>query len=509
MRRFPLILFVLYIAITERCEANKDYAYSIAQKVSLLDLKKYLVEDLSVYARELQQNLYAVELGVTQIEKVVQQLEEHNKGGEFNAIRQFALLRHLYSDWPQWLQFMRQKVASAWQIHAQEIRPYLPTKDDFDEACQVIYILIDVYGLSVEDFSRGLINGKQYTSKSFDLMDCSALARHGFEQRYFDLAEAWFEAIRADNDELHRVMGYDWAHVLQLYARNLYNLGKKELALEVLQKALSLGTDNHRILRQLKLMERGELVPMELEREGQVVNYAEGCRGLFDPPKGLSCHYDFHTHPLLRLAPLKVEPLHREPYIAMYHDVIYESEIEELKRDAMPDLKRSKVLDLSRGEVPDHGRTSMSAFQDYDQSKAVIAVNRRVMYMTGFEVLRGGSSDDLLVINYVPGAQYMPHRDFFGPTYKHYIERGDRIATTLFYLNDVEQGGNTVFPDLGISCTPKKGSAVVFHNMNSTYQGEMRSTHGGCPVLVGSKWAATKWIYGAEQMFQWPCVKPK
>ena len=29
--------------------------------------------------------------------------------------------------------------------------------------------------------------------------------------------------------------------------------------------------------------------------------------------------------------------------------------------------------------------------------------------------------------------------------------------------------------------------------------------HMGCPVLYGSKWAFTKWLYSDEQMWSHPC----
>ena len=29
--------------------------------------------------------------------------------------------------------------------------------------------------------------------------------------------------------------------------------------------------------------------------------------------------------------------------------------------------------------------------------------------------------------------------------------------------------------------------------------------HGGCPVLVGSKWITNKWIHSYGQMFNFPC----
>ncbi|XP_033254410.1 prolyl 4-hydroxylase subunit alpha-2-like [Drosophila miranda] len=318
----------------------------------------------------------------------VQQLEESFVGRVFSGIKQFAHLRHLHLDWPQWLRFMRKEVASAWQKHAQELRPYLPSKIDFVEACKAIYILIDVYGLSVGDFSHGLINGKQYKSKRFGAMDCFALARHGFERRYFDLAEAWFEAIAltSDNDEITRVLGYSCDLVLQLYARNLLNMNKKKLALTVLQRASTLGIDDQSILRQLELLERGDLKPTQGTRQLKMINFEHYVRGW--------------------LAPFKVEPLSQDPYIAMYHDVIYDSEIEELKRNAFPDMERSKVYTYSDEDSKTTGRSSMGAFQTDHQYKAVTKVNRRVMHMTGFEVFADGSSDELLVLNYATAAQY-------------------------------------------------------------------------------------------------------
>lgn len=69
-----------------------------------------------------------------------------------------------------------------------------------------------------------------------------------------------------------------------------------------------------------------------------------------------------------------------------------------------------------------------------------------------------------------------------------------RVSTLVIYLNDVEGGGETMFPEVGLSVTPKKGSAVYFEYCNSLGQIDPLSLHCGVPVTAGEKWIATKWM---------------
>lgn len=56
-------------------------------------------------------------------------------------------------------------------------------------------------------------------------------------------------------------------------------------------------------------------------------------------------------------------------------------------------------------------------------------------------------------------------------------------------MNDVEQGGATVFPYLNVGVLPEKGSALVWFNLYEDGQPDYRTRHGSCPVLVGNKWS--------------------
>ncbi|MQL71430.1 hypothetical protein Taro_003751 [Colocasia esculenta] len=53
---------------------------------------------------------------------------------------------------------------------------------------------------------------------------------------------------------------------------------------------------------------------------------------------------------------------------------------------------------------------------------------------------------------------------------------GQRIATMLMYLSDNVEGGETYFP------------------MGLDGNSDPKSVHGGCEVLKGEKWSATKWM---------------
>ena len=75
------------------------------------------------------------------------------------------------------------------------------------------------------------------------------------------------------------------------------------------------------------------------------------------------------------------------------------------------------------------------------------------------------------------------------------------------YLSDVLAGGYTVFPLIGAYVKPRKGSVVVWWNMDKAGGYDWRLRHGGCPVMVGSKWITNKWIRQNGLMFKRPCPK--
>ena len=118
------------------------------------------------------------------------------------------------------------------------------------------------------------------------------------------------------------------------------------------------------------------------------------------------------------------------------------------------------------------------------------------------------TAEELQVVNYGIGGHYEPHYDFARKSEKNAFSSlgtGNRIATWLNYMSDVEAGGATVFPLLGVTIWPRKGSAAFWYNLHRSGDGDLLTRHAACPVLVGSKWVSNKWIHERGQEFRRPC----
>ncbi|XP_076451239.1 prolyl 4-hydroxylase subunit alpha-3-like [Babylonia areolata] len=136
---------------------------------------------------------------------------------------------------------------------------------------------------------------------------------------------------------------------------------------------------------------------------------------------------------------------------------------------------------------------------------------RRVKGMTGLEVDQsppvGPCSEAFQIVNYGLGGHYDVHMDPFDSWALEdgAGEYGERLATFLIYLSDVEKGGNTVFVHSRISVAPRKGKALFWYNFDPKLQKDFNTSHAGCPVMVGQKWIANKWIWAQGNEFRRPC----
>jgi prolyl 4-hydroxylase len=210
--------------------------------------------------------------------------------------------------------------------------------------------------------------------------------------------------------------------------------------------------------------------------------------------------------------PSKVKGVSWKPRAFVYEKFLTPEECDHLVALAKTELKRSAVADNHSGQSKlSEVRTSSGMFIPKAKDPIVSGIEDKIATWT---FLPKENGEDLQVLRYEPGQKYDPHFDYF--TDKVNIVRGGhRIATVLLYLTDVVKGGETVFPNAvdtsrhkhsesddlsectkkGIAVKPRKGDALLFFSLHPTATPDPNSLHGGCPVIEGEKWSATKWIH--------------
>ena len=75
----------------------------------------------------------------------------------------------------------------------------------------------------------------------------------------------------------------------------------------------------------------------------------------------------------------------------------------------------------------------------------------------------------------------------------------------MVYLSNVDVGGGTVFPLLELRNSVFAGDALFWKNLYTDGLTDYHTIHGGCPVLIGSKWITNKWIKYYDNFNTHPC----
>lgn len=138
-------------------------------------------------------------------------------------------------------------------------------------------------------------------------------------------------------------------------------------------------------------------------------------------------------------------------------------------------------------------RTSYSGDLDpYDSF--VKGIGRRIDDLLGLDSKIGEAIQGQ---RYLPGQQFKPHNDWFYTSEKYWqYERkrgGQRSWTAMAFLNEVEEGGETHFTDIGIKIEPKPGVLLIWNNALPDGTPNEGTMHAGTPVIRGTKYIITKW----------------
>ena len=158
-------------------------------------------------------------------------------------------------------------------------------------------------------------------------------------------------------------------------------------------------------------------------------------------------------------------------------------------------MKRATVITDSEHEVH-ASRTNDYCWLEHSASDIVNEVSKRFSVLVQMPI---NNAEQFQLVYYGPGNEYKPHFDAFDKTTEegqnNWFPGGQRMVTALAYLNDVEEGGETDFPEINVSVKPNKGDVVVFHNCKEgTTEINPDALHAGSPVVIGEKWAVNLWF---------------
>lgn len=207
------------------------------------------------------------------------------------------------------------------------------------------------------------------------------------------------------------------------------------------------------------------------------------------------------------LAVPKVKVLSEEPMLMQFDDFLSDAEIDHIIRVASPLLTRSTTT-MSR--LVDNTRTSSTAWLSdpaHWSDPVLRGVDERIAGLTG---IARENMEHMQVLRYNADEYYVGHSDYMAQHGR--WPCGVRYGTFFMYLSDVEAGGATSFPKLGLEVRPRKGRAVLWWTIDAAHWRQKRAEneteaapredrrlfHEALPVKDGVKWAVNRWLHGQD-----------
>ena len=184
------------------------------------------------------------------------------------------------------------------------------------------------------------------------------------------------------------------------------------------------------------------------------------------------------------------------PFTQIYkkENFLTELECDQLILMISRDLRPSTVADDGDNCLVNDYRTSKTSDLNYFKDPFYLNIDKKISNLMNLEPFFG---ETMQAQKYEVGEYYKEHYDFFSPfnhEFKTYCEwMGQRTWTTMIYLNDVEEGGETYFKYLNLEIKPKKGLLIAWNNLYINGFPNYKTMHEALPPKKGSKYIITKW----------------
>jgi prolyl 4-hydroxylase len=186
--------------------------------------------------------------------------------------------------------------------------------------------------------------------------------------------------------------------------------------------------------------------------------------------------------------------INHDPFIALVSDnVVPDSIIEGMKSIPNSDFNPStQISPVGENKIMSH-RNSFTYVADNKFTPATEIILNFLLekYNHVYEV---DKAESWQLTRYETNQYFRPHCDYFTTAEQIKKRKTNRVATVILYLNDDFTGGETKFPNLGITIKPQRGAFLYFTYPECSSTNRL-TLHSGETVTNGIKKIATLWLH--------------
>eukprot|EP00055_Hartaetosiga_balthica_P008448 m.31522 g.31522 ORF g.31522 m.31522 type:complete len:294 (-) comp6314_c0_seq1:288-1169(-) len=198
-----------------------------------------------------------------------------------------------------------------------------------------------------------------------------------------------------------------------------------------------------------------------------------------------------------------VSLVHEDPPMYAFNNFLTDEEVTAILELATPAFSPSTVR-TSRDKTA--YRTSSTAWltpdvtkNNLEYKKVVEQLEQRIADIVQLPV---NNQEHFQVLRYNPGEYYKQHSDYIAEQGQY--AAGVRALTFYCYLNDVEEGGETSFPNVGFEMKPSPKSCLLWYSTYPhTTDMDARTDHIAKEVMKGQKFGCNKWIHIHDFVTPW------
>ncbi|XP_066927150.1 prolyl 4-hydroxylase subunit alpha-2-like [Clytia hemisphaerica] len=505
------IKIILSLAFYVRIASSNDAFTSIHDIKQILRKEQVLIEQLDLSIEQEKARIRKIEQMRDSLKKKVAPITETSideyVGNPLNAL---YTIRRFNKDWEKVKDELNNEGFNKVWNDKPEL---LPTNQDQKGAIGGILRLQNFYKITAHNISKGILlnNDSEKKPEEMDLGLICTIGDESFKQEDWFLMKEWLDlALERIGDSEERD-GCKRMWIVDFLSYVEFKLNHFERALKLNYELLAKYYPNEKritdnIENMKSLIKDGSNKPLVKPNDN---NYKKLCRGenlrnmTQDEELQMVCWYK-NDQPKLRYKPQKVERLWARPEVLMFRELLNDEQIGTLINLSLQKLQRAGLHAETKDQKQyDDSRTSKHAWLYPKDIPLLKQMERRVQTMTNLDMRY---AEPLQINNYGIGGHYHVHHDY---AKKNIFEFGNRIATLMYYLSDVEAGGGTAFDLAKTTVFPSKGDAVFWWNLKQNGEGDEETRHAGCPVLMGQKWIANWWIHEHGQEFGRPCSLDK